>query len=232
MSGAQRYPPKTFTTKDFVRAMTPIKLVLESFQNEFENSFSVESQGRFATLIAQCLQAEEQFGPSESYLKSLVRLYVSRVEASDREVEDETLLELILHFTMMKDCVLPNPLEPCHASFRFPKEDDLLRLRVYPRHNNVALKMWEAGACLAEYLLMNPQHVAGKACCELGAGVGLSALVVTGCCHCKSIHLTDYTEAGLINLKYNIEINKEWFQERIGNSRSSQEVISQVSVAD
>ena len=99
----------------------------------------------------------------------------------------------------------------------------MLRLRVFPRHNDVALKLWEAGACLVEYLLRNPHHVAGKNCCELGARVGLTGLVVSACCQPTSYHMTDYTEACLSNLEHNIQINNDLLQKNIGNFRSNTE---------
>lgn len=214
--------------------MAPVNVVMESFLSEMNDEWSsVESQARFAQLI-ESLRTDD-FPPSESYLKSLVRQYVSRVELHPtKDVEDETLLGLILHYSMTKDTLLPDPLESCYASFCVPstnmqKDDLLLLLRVFPRHNDVGLKLWEAGACLAEYLLQNPHHVAGKKCCELGAGVGLTGLVVAANCHPTSFFMTDYTEACLSNLKHNIQINNEWLQKRIADKSSLEEIIAQVS---
>ena len=75
----------------------------------------------------------------------------------------------------------------------------------------------------------------GKSVVELGAGVGLTGLVAA-CCSCAGtmatsgdsgqtmdgrsavgatrVHMTDYTEATLDNLGYNIELNKEWLRSR------------------
>jgi len=206
--------------------MAPVTVVLESFLRDTDDWSSVESQGRFAQLIES---QRNDFGPSESYLKSLVRQYVSQVDASNNPVEDDDLLGLILFYSMTKDSVVPDPLESCHVSFRIPTSQDLLRLRVFPRHNDVALKVWEAGACLAEYLLQNPQHVAGKQCCELGAGVGLTGLVVAAFCRPARLHMTDYTEACLSNLRHNIHINNEWLRKCIGDDDEAEGIIMQVS---
>ena len=218
----------TFTTLSLVRAMAPVKIVLESFQQEHQDLLNVEVQGCFAKVIQETLQTE--YHPGKSYLKTLVRQYVSQVDASSHDVQDEALLELVLHFSMMKDSVLPDPLESCHVSFSLA--EDLLRLQVVPRHNNVALKVWEAGACLAEYLIQNPHHIKGKKGFELGAGVGLTGLVAMACCEPLSIHMTDYTEAGLSNLQHNIDINSEWIQKRVGSHVRLKEIITLVSAFD
>lgn len=225
------HPPasSTFATLSLVRAMAPVKIVLESFQQEHKDLLNVEVQGCFATVIQETLQTE--YHPGKSYLKSLVRQYVSQVDASSHDVQDEALLELILYFSMMKDSALPDPLESCHVSFSLA-EEDLLRLQVVPRHNNVALKVWEAGACLAEYLIQNPHYIKGKKGFELGAGVGLTGLVAMACCEPKAIHMTDYTEAGLNNLQHNIDINSEWIQKRVGSHVRLKEILTLVSAFD
>lgn len=231
-----RYPNSSlsFTTLDFMRAIAPVKVVLESFQRENNDWCGVESQGRFANLV-ECLRADK-FKPLHSYMKSLVRQYVGQVEACDYEIENDSLLSLILDFSMTKDSIVPDPLESCYISFRVKPsqdgDDSLLRLRVFPRHNDVALKLWEAGACLAEYLMHNPHHVTGKNCCELGSGIGLTGLVVMSHCQPTSIHMTDYTDACLSNLKHNVQVNGDWLQKCIHEEgRSLDEVITQVSFA-
>lgn len=210
--------------------MAPIGVVLESFASENNDCYSNEAQRQFAQILES--QRNYEYGPSESYLKSLLRLYVSRADASDNQIQDDLLLELILFFSTIKSPSIPDPLESSHVSFGIPSEQQShLRLRVFPRHNDVALKLWEAGACLAEYLLENPHYVADKKCCELGAGVGLTGLVAACCCHPTSYHMTDYTEASLSNLEYNIQLNKGLLQKRT-NGKSTfkgKDIITRVS---
>ena len=109
MEQNQRYPASLFTTEDLVRAMALVQVVLDSFFTENDDWSNVESQGRFARLIET--QQSEELGSLGSYLKSLVRQYVSRIEASPDELEDEILLGLILHFSMSRDSMPPDPLE-------------------------------------------------------------------------------------------------------------------------
>jgi hypothetical protein len=56
----------------------------------------------------------------------------------------------------------------------------VLAVRTGPFHNDVGLRMWEAGYFLAEFLVKNPHLVADKSVIELGSGVGLTGLVIQG----------------------------------------------------
>jgi hypothetical protein len=221
---------QSFATQDLARALAAVHLVVNAFIVEATSEWSsVESQGRFAEIV-ESLRLNK-FGPSETYLKTLVRHYVARVETSPNPLANDKLLSLIFHFSMTKETSPPNPLESCYVSFRIPTrgDNDLVRFRVFPRHNDVALKVWEAGACLAEFLVRNPDHVAGKHCCELGSGVGLTGVVVAGCCQPTSFFMTDYTEACLVNLEHNIAINQAWLRKSTASFSSSGCMVTNVS---
>ena len=81
-----------------------------------------------------------------------------------------------------------------------------LHVRVAPFHNDVGLRVWEAGYFLAEFLLKNPDLVEGRRVLELGAGCGLTGLVCASL-RCKSVHMTDYTPPSIANLKHNVVCN-------------------------
>lgn len=132
---------------------------------------------------------------------------------------------------------LPNPNEGCHVSYILPHNsrysskscdnidcatinNGVVGIKIYPHHNDVGVrKVWEAGAALAEYLIQNSQFVQNKNVCELGAGVGLTGIVIAGLCNTQSVHMTDYTGCTLENLEYNCVINYDWVVE----SRNSNE---------
>jgi predicted nicotinamide N-methyase len=138
---------------------------------------------------------------------------------------------------MTKCSTLPDPTSSSLVTFRIPKsnnsmegndndtspttnnreddDDDIIQIRTYPYHNDVGVaKVWEAGACLAEYIIYNLHCVKDKNVVELGAGVGLTGLIAAGYSGAKSIHMTDYTEVCLDNLGYNVDINEEWLRGR------------------
>jgi hypothetical protein len=191
-----------------------------------DSSIHIEEQDFFAEMVESCWN---ELGPSQRYLKKLIHQYVTLLEKGGVAVESDALLSLVFQASLSKD-LLPDADESFYLSFRVPNEKiarvsgecPLLRIRVYPYHNDVALRLWEAGACLAEYLLQYPSRVAGKHVIELGAGVGLTGLVVAGCCGAKSVHLTDYTEECRANLAYNLEINNKWLDEVGSFSKKSQ----------
>ena len=56
-------------------------------------------------------------------------------------------------------------------------------VRLYPHHNDVGVwRVWEARACLANYLIQHPDAVLGRSVIPFGSGVGLTGLVVAVLC--------------------------------------------------
>lgn len=155
-------------------------------------------------------------------------------------VESDALSELLLRVSLSKDrssSEIPHPEESCFLSFQLPStsqsstnnnDDDAvndvldddddnnndcwLRIRVFPYHNDVALRLWEAGATMAEFFVcpQNRHRLENKHVIELGAGVGLTGLVIAAYCHPKSVFLTDYTDVCRTNLQHNLAINQKW----------------------
>jgi predicted nicotinamide N-methyase len=166
------------------------------------------------------------FFPSDKYVQKLVMRYATRLDIAGKELEDDNLASLVCHFAMSRISNIPDLNDCCVLTYQVPvsmqegdsdlvrlkKNKDLLRIRVYPHHNDVGVaKVWEAGACLAEYILQNP--IRDCRVIELGAGVGLTGLVAAAV-KAKSVHMTDYTEATLDNLSYNVSINSKWLEGR------------------
>ena len=218
----------SFSVHELVAAMAPSDQVLDVFQRQPLPSTSTEDnyvsrQDAFARLI-QYLWNDEM-GPSKRYLQHLTKRFVKmQEEENDRPVESDELMTLIFQIvsTLPSDC-LPDQEEMCVLSFTVHPKDTLpLRIRVFPQHNDVALRLWEAGAVLAEYLLHNRSLVQGNRIIELGAGVGLTGLVAVGCCGALDVCMTDYTDACLDNTRHNIAINGDWLDEQRRNTESNE----------
>ena len=197
---------------------------------------TLSSQNEFATTINAI---RNELSPFHRYMKKLVLRFVSRLEhEGEAVVEDETLSELLVsqlnsscnsqanfHF----DEHVPSPMDNCYVSYKIssqnkdPKKESkenkfeyesLLHVQIFPFHNDVGIrKVWEAGACLAEFLMTYPHFVENKHVLEFGAGVGLTGLVAATLA-AKSVHLTDYTDSTLINLRNNIDINRSLWNEK------------------
>eukprot|EP00978_Attheya_sp_CCMP212_P011829 scaffold29379_cov53-Attheya_sp.AAC.1 len=99
------------------------------------------------------------------------------------------------------------------------EKEEWLAIRVFPHHNQVGLqKVWEAGACLAEFLHEYPDHVRNKKVVEWGAGVGLTGFIVDRI-GAERVHLTDGTSALVLdNLTHNVSL----YQDQRINSTSRQ----------
>uniref|UniRef100_A0A7S2XPE0 Calmodulin-lysine N-methyltransferase n=1 Tax=Attheya septentrionalis TaxID=420275 RepID=A0A7S2XPE0_9STRA len=99
------------------------------------------------------------------------------------------------------------------------EKEEWLAIRVFPHHNQVGLqKVWEAGACLAEFLHQYPDHVRNKKVVEWGAGVGLTGFIVDRI-GAERVHLTDGTSALVLdNLTHNVSL----YQDQRINSTSRQ----------
>lgn len=213
------------SVEGLLRAMAPIDDVIYVFNNSPHSPD--EAQDIFGKVVESVWN---DFGPSQRYLKRLIHQYVAHIENSGINVESDALLSVILRASLSKDRP-PASDESCYLSFRVTNDERLvaperacpfLRIRIFPYHNDVSLRLWEAGACLAEYFKEYPSKVAEKHVIELGAGVGLTGFVIAGCCRAKSVYLTDYTEECRENLANNLEINNKWLQEVGGGSKISQ----------
>jgi hypothetical protein len=172
----------------------------------------LRQQDDFAKMVNSCWT---DFGPSERYLKRLIMQYVRLSEKNGTEIESDSLADLVARASFIRINDAPDILESCYVSFFLddPDFDDgciPLRIRVFPHHNDVALRLWEAGNCLSEFFIQNPTIVSGKALFELGSGCGATGLAIAACCKPSKIHLTDYTEACQLNLEHNLIINQEW----------------------
>ena len=237
-------------TKARILAMARVEEVVESFRNrttacDSKHGSTIDEQDAFADLVGSCWNG---LGPSERYMKRLVSYYVNVSEKdSGLSIGSDKLMELVYRASLSKDTI-PDSNESCYLSFCIPpinngqeqeqqqQEEEgedtstsppLLRIRVYPYHNDVALRLWEAGSYLAEFFLHNPSILSEKHVVELGAGVGFTSLVIMVFCKPASVHLTDYTEPCMLNLEHNLKINREWLEY---HGISSSERISRVSL--
>jgi Lysine methyltransferase len=192
-----------FTMETLAQAMAPSKIVLDSFVGQN----SLNSQHEFGITIQNLWN---MFGPSKRYLRGLLQKYIRMVEAEGHTIEDDVLIAIIIHCNQIRD-IYPDPSESCYLNFHVTtnrhNDNDSLRLRIFPQHNDISLRLWEAGAVLAEYFLKYPKHISGKAILEIGAGVGLTGLVAASYCGARKVVMTDYSSDCLLNLHHNIHIN-------------------------
>jgi|AntRauTorckE5430_2_1112549.scaffolds.fasta_scaffold06381_1 hypothetical protein len=232
-----------FTTESLVRAMAPVNVVIDSFQecygpdaptllpdDSVPTHLAEEAQGEFAAIIYNIIQlpCDNQAAasqPTTRYIRRLLQRYASIVEQYTH-LENDKFAEIMMEYQLktIGASEIPDPRASCHVSYIVPfseycnpdensqrRKKHIINIKVFPYHNDVGVrKVWEAGAALTEYLIERPELVRGKTVCELGAGVGLTGIAISGLCQTKSVHLTDYTEATLDNVEHNVKANMDW----------------------
>jgi predicted nicotinamide N-methyase len=185
---------------------------------------TAKGQEHLASLLNQI--NESKFQPSIRYLRTFLQRYVSLLEQEGAILEDESLVCLLMRLQFQgkgdDSREFPNPMDTCHVSFSIPTGiisnssnyyDRQVGIQIYPYHNDVGVRnFWEAGAALTEFLMVHPYnlYIHNRRVLELGAGLGLTGLVLAGQCATKSMHLTDYTVATLENMTKNVEKNIDW----------------------
>ena len=103
----------TFTSQQYLHALAPIDKVIDAFIEEEKSSntdvWSIQSQGRFADLLASSPDASPdlsitdikiecdgiEFLPSEKYVQKLMKRYTTRLEMEGKELEDNNLASLV-----------------------------------------------------------------------------------------------------------------------------------------
>ena len=202
-----------------ILAMSRIDNVLEAFCSHCSKteetsivSLGIDRQDDFAQMVESCWT---DVGPSERYFKLLIMKFARLVERNGDAIESDLLADLVARASLINTDGAPDDLASCYVSFFLEKSESSeeqmpLKIRVFPHHNDVALRLWEAGNCLAEFFISNPTIISGKALFELGSGCGATALAIAACCKPSTIHLTDYTAACQLNMEHNLLINNEW----------------------
>jgi predicted nicotinamide N-methyase len=205
-----------FAASELLAAMAPQETVLAAFarQQVLKTDAPDEEpewhlQEQFAKMVASHWRGE--FSPSKRYLAHLVQLFVRQYD--ERELQSESLMELYLDMASKGANPAPDPKLSCYCTFPVPRDGSLpLRVPIFPYHNDVSLRFWEAGAALAEYLKEKPEWVKGKRVIELGAGVGVTGLVAAALCDAEHVLCTDCSELALSNMRRAWEINREWLE--------------------
>lgn len=192
-------------TRNLVLKMAPAQSVLEMLSLEMKSSSEFEIQEYFASILIECWSSE--FAVSRRYLKHLLRKYISD-HIVNENFESDALLEILNDTLRCGDDQVSSD-ESCYV-YVMPEHEIALRIRIYPTHNDVALRIWEAGAYLAEYLIANCNLVRDRSVLELGAGTGVTGLLLAGLAGAKEVLCSDFTDMCLQNMDHNISINNEW----------------------
>ncbi|OQS01488.1 hypothetical protein ACHHYP_00726 [Achlya hypogyna] len=190
------------------REMEPVEDVMAALRTTPEY-LSLATQDAFVTEVLRDPLCD-LYAPKQVYTLRIVKLYVADAEAAGGDISDELMAELMERIASNKNL---NSLDELHhVSYRLRLDGagrtDAITCRVATAHNEVGMKLWEAGFFLAEYALAHPNVFAHKRVIELGAGAGFTGLVLAAN-HPAPAHVlvTDYAPEVLQNLRYNVELN-------------------------
>jgi hypothetical protein len=199
------------TFKKHFTAMAPLAPTLQLFLDHQATlsrcPSSVEAQDEFA----ECVSSDAAFPVGAGYKLKLLNLYASKVERLGGFIESDNFSEVMV--AAMSNAKLDDGMDPeytCCQSFADARLGGVIASRIYPRHNDVGLRLWEAGYILAEFICDNPSLFAGKTVTELGAGCGLTGMIAGSVGRAKRVFVTDYTVETLDNMRHNVEINEAY----------------------
>lgn len=184
---------------------------------------------RYARSLLKALQADveacvdDDVIVEDSLMERVVQAYSTPIlDATDNEDEAYFLYTVpcipIETETFTEDIVvdIEKGNEEVEAANTYPDADtdtlNVVPFRVQRIHNEVGLRVWEAGLFLAELCLHSPpQLFAEKNVLELGAGLGLTGILLArglGEAHAPAkTLLTDWTDIVLDNIQHNIAVN-------------------------
>ncbi|RQM22780.1 hypothetical protein B5M09_005091 [Aphanomyces astaci] len=190
--------------------MAPMDQLMHNLKS-CSSYLTLEFQDRFMQFVIQDPIADD-FPPKQSYTFRLLRLYIQEIlpnvchkNASIGAID----LDELHHVTYR----IPHPrggsVDWTNDAAVHDRKNSVITCRVAAAHNEVGMKLWEAGFFLAEYVLSHTDVFRGQRVMELGAGVGFTGLVLASLPSvAAAVVLTDYAPVVMQNLRYNIEVNE------------------------
>ncbi|KAJ2775340.1 hypothetical protein IWQ56_000116 [Coemansia nantahalensis] len=152
-----------------------------------------------------------RYSPSGAYVVRFLKEYIRRIEGVPDHCLDDELLE---HYVAQLASTDTGPgvwRGACYRTYTLDAEQQtrvvLQEEQSMISQGTTGLQMWEAGLCLADYVLVNPDIVRAKNVVELGAGCGLAGLVCAAA-GAAQVVLTDFNGAVLQQLEHNRRINQ------------------------
>ena len=191
------------------RQGSPESTVLATLSERIPNWLEFDAQEQLLSMVVEDANAL-RYPPPAKYTARLLRAYSEAVEKAGVEDVSDRLFETI-------SALQPHVNETAgHLSYDVPivstgsraESGVTLVLKVEPHHNEVGLRMWEAGFFLTEWLLAYPNAVSGKRVLELGAGLGLTGLAAAACAGSSEVIISDCSVEVLKNLEDIVSMNK------------------------
>mmetsp|Transcript_19107 Transcript_19107/g.31832 ORF Transcript_19107/g.31832 Transcript_19107/m.31832 type:complete len:575 (+) Transcript_19107:136-1860(+) len=187
--------------------MAGVALVTRELENAVgDRVFDVETQEAiYEKLFLDSESKARIYDVGRKYKLKMTKWIVDKSEMQDQPVF-EPFLEIIMESLTTKY----GENEWCYQTFSFASTPGKPLCSIRFRSgsiNQVGLVPWEAGMMAVDFAVAYKRFFKGKSLVELGAGVGLSGILLKKVCELSSVLLTDYEQSVLDNLRHNVSVN-------------------------
>lgn len=160
------------------------------------------------------LESVQKYPLDRNYLIRFLRYVIDALGSQNLEVHDDFYTKLCEFQSKSDEC--DSEYSYKHYQVLVDKPDEgrietviLKENRNKISHGTTGLNVWESALAISDWAIENRCHVDGKHILELGAGTGLSSLIIGKCCSPKTIHITDGNDRVIENLNENVTNNFE-----------------------
>lgn len=151
----------------------------------------------------------QQYPLQVRYVVRFLRHIIDTLERNQQEIHDD-LYTTLCDYQSKSDNLAEYSFKHYRIENQITKSVETIILK--ENHNKISqgttgLNVWESALALSEFAIAHSDEFQNKHILELGAGTGLSSLIIAKCCSPKSITLSDGNDKVIAYLKENVQNN-------------------------
>lgn len=173
------------------------------------SNLSWDEQNRFLNETVR-LERVQKYPLDRNYVIRFIRCVIDMLESQNLEVHDD-------FYTIL--CAFQSKSNDCDSEYSYKHYRVLINQHVKTvilkenrskiSNGTTGLNVWESALAISEWAIENRGDFDNKRILELGAGTGLSSLIIAKCCSPKTLHITDGNDLVIENLVENVANNFE-----------------------